>query len=198
LPKPLKEFVQQVLGERNRGTKIRQALDYGAALVAAQDGNGWWRRKSTRRAIFWENAVNKLIELLADDTGVQIVFHHDTVSFVFEDAVLLRLKKADYTLRTSNIPTFMAQLFDDHEVDLFGYPGLQRVEAVYIPNRYDTGIVYTGLVAREDGVHLWHCDLPEPATASVPALPQPVSPPAASLAKLKNQNNDRKRKNGDE
>lgn len=201
MPTPLKEFVQGVLAERERGAKIRQAFEHGAATIAADAGNAWWRRKSTRRALFWENAINKLIELLADDTGAQVVRHNDTVSFIFDDVVLVRLKKADYTLRTSNIPTHQARLFDDHTCDLFGHPGMQRVEAVYIPNRYDTGIVYMGLVARENGAQLWHCDLPEMAVA--PVEPLPIAPaaatrPAATLARLKNQNNQQTRKRGND
>jgi hypothetical protein len=71
-----------------------------------------WRCKGTRRAIFWEEAVDKLIELTIDDPGLHWVEHHDTVSFIFEDAILVRLKKAEMTLQTSNYPTSTAELFD--------------------------------------------------------------------------------------
>jgi hypothetical protein len=196
LPKPLKEYVQQVLAENDRGSKIRQALDY-AAVQAKKEAKGWWRRKSTRRAIFWENAVQKLIELLADDPGVQIVSHHDTVSFIFDDAVLVRLKKADMTLHTSNYPTPTAELFDVHQEDLFGYIGLQRVEAVYIPNRFDTDAIWTGIVAHDGNSDLWHFELAEPVAAPTATLPQPVQSPAADLATVKNQAKGAKKKSGD-
>jgi hypothetical protein len=200
LSKPLKEFVQQVLAERGRGWKILQALQFGADSVIADADNGWWRRKSTRRHIFWENAVNKLVELVADDPDCVIVRHYDTVSFIFEDAVLVRLKKADMSLRTSNYPTDLAQLFHEHKKDLFGFDGHQRVEAVYIPNRFDTGIVWAGIVARAKKAHLWHFELTEPVVVPVTSLPQPVRPAASSLVSLKNQAKDKKKdeKDGEE
>lgn len=187
MPKPLKEYVQQVLAEQGRGEKIRQAVEYAADTIRTIPGCAGWRRKGTRRAIFWELAVDKLVELVADDPGVHLIEHHDTVSFIFDDAVLVRIKKADMTLHTSNYPTSTAELFHDHDADLFGFTGLQRVEAVYIPNRFDTDIIWTGIVARENAAELWHFELVEPVAAPVVSLPQPAQPPAATLAKVKNQ-----------
>jgi hypothetical protein len=193
----LKEFCQQVVAEHERGWKIRQALHFGNDAVNADADHTWWRRKSTRRAIFWENAVNKLVELTADDPHREVVRHHDTVSFIFDDAVLVRLKKADMALRTSNFPTPQAQLFHEHRKDLFGYSGLQRVEAVYIPNRFETGILWSGVVARENKIHLWHFELAEPVLVPVVSIPQPAQPPAASLARLRDQSKGNKREKKD-
>jgi hypothetical protein len=195
------EFVQQVLSERERGWKILQALRFGSAAVIADADNGWWRRKGTRRHIFWENAVKKLIELTDGDKDRVVVPHYDTVSFIFEDAVLVRLKKANIALRTSNFQTPLAQLFHVHRSDLFGYNGLQRVEAVYIPNRFDTGIVWAGIIAREKKIHLWHFELTAPVVVPVTSLPRPVQPPVSSLARLRNQAKDDKKnekKDGEE
>jgi hypothetical protein len=196
LSKPSEEFCRDVLGLHGRAECIRQALHFGSDAVNADADNGWWRRKSTRRAIFWENAVNKLVELTADDPALEVVRHHDTVSFVFDDAVLVRLKKADLALRTSNFPTPQARLFHDHRTDLFGYHGLQRVEAVYIPNRFETGIVWAGIVAREGRGHLWHFELMEPVVVPVVPVPQFAQPPAASLARLRHQTKARQDKSG--
>lgn len=197
MSKPLQEFCQQVLAEHGRGWKIRQALEFASDAVNADPDAIWYRRKSTRRAIFWENAVNKLIELVADDPHCRVIPHHDTVSFVFDDAVLVRLKKADLALRTSNIPTRQAELFHVHQVDLFGHPGLQRIEAVYIPNRFDTGIVWSGVVAREQDTHLWHFEFMEPVAVPVVPIPQPAQPSPASLVRLRNQAKGAKRGNKD-
>lgn len=199
MPKPLKEYVQQVLGEHKRGQKIMQAMEHAAVVVNAHPENGTWRRKATRRHIFWEAAVDKLVELLAGDRGVHIVEHFDTVSFVFDDAVLVRLKKADISLHTSNYPTPQAELFNDHTADLFGFTGLQRVEAVYIPNRFDTGIVWTGIVAHDNDNLLWHFELTETVAAPVIALPAVPKPIPADLAKIKKpvKDADRKKKDGD-
>jgi hypothetical protein len=197
LSKPLKEYVQQVLAEHGRGEKIRLALEHANDAVKAHPDNAKWRRKGTRRAMFWEAAVDKLIELVGDDPGVQVIEHHDTVSFIFDDAVLVRLKKASMDLRTSNIPTDLAELFHDHQADLFGYQGLQRVEAVYIPNQFETEIVWSGIVARDNDADLWHFELAEPVTVPVVKLPVPAALPAASMVKIKNQAKPAKRKKSD-
>lgn len=185
------------MAEHRRGQRILQALHFGNSAVLSDADNGWWRRKSTRRGIFWENAVNKLIELTADDPQRQVVRHHDTVSFIFEDAVLVRLKKADMALRTSNYPTEQAQLFHEHQADLFGFTGLQRVEAVYIPNRFDTGIIWAGIVAREKKVHLWHFELTEPVVVPITSLPTPATAPTETLARLRNRAKDEKNETKD-
>jgi hypothetical protein len=184
----LKEYVQQVLGEHSRGEHIRQALEYANATVTVLAASATWRRKGTRRALFWEFAVDKFIELTQGDPALRIIPHHDTVSFVFEDAVLVRFKKADITLRTSNYPTPTAELFHDHQADLFGFAGLQRVEAVYIPNRFDTGIIWTGIVAHDGNVEIWNFELLPPIATPVTTLPTTApTPAAADLARVKNQ-----------
>src|ERR1700723_906273 len=170
--------------------ETRQALYFGVNVANANPDNGWYRRKSTRRHIVWENSVHKLIELTADDPDCEVIRHYDTVSFLFEDAVLVRLKKADIALHSSNYPTEQAQMFHDHAEDMFGFAGHQRVEAVYIPNRFDTGIIWAGIVAREKKTHLWHFELNEPVAVPVKTLPTPVQPSAASLVRLKDQTND--------
>lgn len=197
MPRPSQKYVQEVLTENGRGNRIRQAFYFASETVAQVLGNALWRRKSTRRAHFWENAVGKLIELTNDDKGVVVVPHHDTVSFIYEDAVLVRLKKANIGLLTSNIPTAMAELFHEHRADLFGYEGLQRVEAVYVPNRFDTGIIWTGIVARDNTQHLWHFELAEPVTMPVVSIAAPEQPAAASLARVKNQVKDAKKEKKD-
>jgi hypothetical protein len=198
LPKPLKEYVQQVLAEHGRGEKIRQAIARANAVVKGMARSPTWRRKGTRRAMFWEEAVDKLIEFTAGDPGLHLVEHHDTISFIFDDAVLVRIKKASISLYTSNYPTPLADLFDDHTVDLFGYVGLQRVEAVYIPNRFDTDIIWSGVVAHDGATELWQFELVEPVTVPVAALPPPTPTLAEDLAKLKDQVKDAKQKKSDD
>jgi hypothetical protein len=200
LTKPLKEYVQQVLAEHGRGENIRRAFEHANTTVSALAASATWRRKGTRRAIFWEIAVEKLIELTMDDPGLHLVEHHDTVSFIFDDAVLVRLKKADMSLHSSNYPTPTAELFDIHQADLFGFTGMQRVEAVYIPNRFDNDIIWSGVVAHQGDAELWHFELTPPAAVPTATLPAPVQPPTTDLAQVKNQAkgaNQKKSDNGD-
>ncbi len=197
MSKPLQEYVQQVLAEHDRGDKIRRAFEHANAKVNAMAAIATYRRKSTRRALFWEEAIDKLIELTHGDPGLQIVHHYDTVSFIFDDAVLVRLKKANLQLHSSNFPTQTAMMFHEHEADMFGFTGLQRVEAVYVPNRFDTGIIWSGVVAREGQTELWHQEFTMPVTAPAATLPHPVQPPADALAKVKNRAKGTEKKSED-
>lgn len=186
MPKPLEEYVKQVLAEHDRGDKIRQAFEFAMAEIKKMPQVATFRRKGTMRALFWENAIAKLIELTDGDPGLHRIDHHDTVSFIFDDAVLVRLKKASISLCTSNYPTPTAELFDDHTADLFGFTGMQRVEAVYVPNRFETGILWSGVVAHDaSGALLWHFELELPAVAPAATIPHPVHSAAGDLAKLK-------------
>lgn len=181
------------------GRSSWEAVEAGWAACKANPDSGWWRRKTTRAHIVWENSVKKAIEVFADDRSVRVVPHYDTVSFIFEDAMLLRFKKAGISLKSSNIQTTLAGMFHDHETDLFGYSGLQRVEVVYVLNRFETEIMWTGIVARENKTHLWHFEL-EAAPIEVPALVFPTAQTStAELAKIKDEKRapDQKKKDGE-
>jgi hypothetical protein len=186
LPKPDEKTVKQVLAKRGRDAKIFEAIQHGWKTVKADPNQGWWRRKTTHAENRWENAVDKLIELLADDPGAQVIDHHGTVSFILDDKVLVRVKKASVSLHTSNIRTVLADLFHKHQADLFGHEGLQRVEAVYVLNQFETEIIWTGIVARQNNEILWKLEL-GPKSAPVAMLPasKPATTGTAKLAKLK-------------
>lgn len=192
---PNEDIVKKILAKHERDAKIFEAISFGFEAAKNNPDSGKWRRKTTRRHICWEAGVDKLIELLADDPGIQFLPHNDTMSFIFDDKVLVRLKNANITLRTSNFPTNLAELFHVHRADLFGYEGLQRVEAVYVADRFEAQLVWTGIVAREKKKHLWHFEVGPEAIPAAPVLPMPVAPqpPAETLAKLKDQGKGKKR-----
>jgi hypothetical protein len=191
---PVEAIVRAVLTKNNRGIKIQRSISAAWDSVKANPDRPWWRRKTTSAAVMWEHAINNTIAALADDRGVVVVPHHDTISFVIDDAVLLRIKKADLELMSSNVQTELAALFHEHAADLFGYNGLQRIEAVYILNQFETGLFWTGVVAREQDVPLFHFsfdDLAPPAVEPTP-LPMAPRPSPADLATLKRDGKGKK------
>ncbi|PPJ47907.1 hypothetical protein C0075_20570 [Rhizobium sp. KAs_5_22] len=160
MPLPLRDFVQQVLLENDRASKVFVAIHKAwASAVLQYPQRARWLRKSTFRGIVWEEAIKELHTLALEDPGVKLVPHRDTISFILEDAVLFRFKHADLSLATSNYPTPEARAFDEHDIDLYGFSGLQRVELCYVLNEFETAIVWVGVSARANGEWLWKIEL---------------------------------------
>lgn len=151
MPTPDEATVREILMKRDRGMRLRSALaDAWSAFTSSYPDRAWWRRKSTRAGLVWEHAVKNAVAAFAEDDDARPVPHHDTMSFVFDDLVLLRIKKASIELMSSNVQTFLASLFHDHQEDLFGFSGYHRVEAAYVLNRLETQMDWIGIVAREE------------------------------------------------
>lgn len=172
MPTPNEELIRSVLAKHDRNVLIRKAImDAWSTFLEKYTDRAWWRRKSTRAALIWEHSVQNAITALAGDPGFKAVNHHDTVSFVFDQIVLVRFKKADLELKTSNYPTLLALLFHTHEAELPGLEDLQRVEAAYVLNEFQTNIDWVGIVARDHRRTLWNFELDGGGT--VERLPLP-------------------------
>ena len=184
---PSEDLVRQVLADRDRNRIIRSSiLSAWREVRATYPQVSWFRRKTTIRGLMWEHAVSNLIDGLSADRGIHVQRHLDTISFVFDEIVLLRVKKANVELRTCNYPTELAGLFYEHQIELFGFPGVQRVEAAYVLNRFETEVDWVGIVAWGGGRQLWHFEIEEvPTIRSISSLQQPVRRPTSQLAKPK-------------
>ena len=176
MPIPNLETVQSVLQANDRDLRIRSAI-----LQAWDDvqnkypDRAWWRRASTLRSVMWEHSVDRVMGVVTDDPGLVSVQHYDTASFIADDVVLFRLKKANTGLFSSNYPTPLAQMFHHHSSDdLFGHEEHQRVEIVHTFNRFYTAINWIGVVAREGKKMIWDFELRRGDGAEV--LPFPVAP----------------------
>jgi len=184
MAKPVRSVVRAILAKNGRDAKLLAAMEYGWARRTAHPDHLRFRRKTTRAELVWEATVDKAVELFAGDSGVRVVEHYDTISFIFDGHVLLRFKKADVKLKTSNIPTLLAEMFHEHEADLFGYHGLQRVEAVYVLEAFEREIAWAGIVARDNNAVLWHFEL-APAVEAMQLRPERAKKSTATLAKVK-------------
>ncbi|MFN4358145.1 hypothetical protein [Sphingopyxis alaskensis] len=160
MPTPDHDHVQEILARNGRDLKIREAIGKAWADVQAKyPDRAWFRRASTVRALMWEHSVDRVMGVVGDDEGLASVQHHDTATFIADDSVLFRLKKADRKLSSSNYPTTLASLFHQHDADLFGHRGFQRVEIVHTFNRYFTALNWIGVVARDEGKTIWSFEL---------------------------------------
>jgi len=188
MPTPIDSVVRETVRKNDRAILLRRATtDAWQTLAEKYPDRAWWRRKSTRAAIVWEEAVNNAIAALSKDKGAHVVRHFDTVSFILDDTVLVRLKKADMELQSRNVQTVLSSLFHRHDTDLYGYSGLQRVESAYVLNKFETDMAWVGIVAREKKAKLFHFEFNE---LSVPAeapliFPTPATGSPADIAKLR-------------
>ncbi|MDE3809986.1 hypothetical protein I7I49_06790 [Sinorhizobium meliloti] len=197
MPLPLKDYVRQVLLENGRAGKIHNAVRAAwSKAISTYPERAGWQRKSTFRGIVWEAAVRELEAASLGDAGFRTVFHRDTASFILDDAVLFRFKHADVSLATANYPTPEASAFDDHEADLYGFRGLQRVELCYVLDEFEMSIVWIGIAARQQGEHLWSIELNNAGVVTPEAaLPFEEEVDVAKLARLKAQpDHDEKKK----
>jgi hypothetical protein len=187
MPIPDRETVERVLRSNDRDLKIRAAIMQAWADVQEKYADrAWWRRATTLRSVMWEHSVDRTMGVVSEDSGLVSVQHYDTASFIAEDTVLFRLKKADTKLFSSNYPTPMAQLFHKHDkADLLGHVGHQRVEIVHTFNRFYTDIGWIGVVARDGKKVIWDFELrrsegavvlPFPATPTLPAGKTVIKP----------------------
>ena len=180
MPIPNEDLVRRILQKNERGVHVRLSIEQAWDTFKEQHPDrAWWRRKATRRGLMWEYMVRNAIEVFDDDAGVEPIKHHDTVSFIFDQQVLLRFKKANIELRSANYPTSLASLFHWHQADLFGYEGLQRVEAAYVLSRFENDLDWVGIVARENHKSLWNFEL-DSGGAVIEQLP--VRPTPALVA----------------
>lgn len=160
MPLPLQDHVRIVLLENERDVMFHKAVTDGwEAFKKQYPQRHRWLRKSSSRHLVWEEVAARLKAIAATDPGITPIEHQDTLSLVVEDEVLFRLKHADAALTTNNYPTPEAQSFDNHDVDLFDFKGLQRVRLCYVLDQFETNLIWIGIAAHSNGNFLWKIEL---------------------------------------
>jgi hypothetical protein len=197
MPTPDEATVKTVLQENDRDIRCREAIEQAWAHCQGLGDRAWWRRKSTTAAIMWEHSVANAVEALESDNGAKVIAHQDTTSFIFDDTVFLRFKRAGLSLLTSNYPTQLANLFHSHTRDLFGFDGHHRVEIVHVFNRFQTALDWIGVVARDKKDLLWQFELRR-GGADVIAFPPSERPNPAADTVLRPAKKDDERRDADE
>lgn len=118
----------------------------------------------------WEQIVDKCIAQLAGREEVHIERRDESFGFFVNDDVFFRIKKADRSGLTSNVPTQTALAFHDPEKNLFGFQPIQRVEVVYQLNPLETEVADVTIVARDGAKVAWSARLLKSAQV-LPATP---------------------------
>lgn len=200
MPLPLEERVRDVLAERGRGQRLFDAVVLGwESFKINQPRRGTWRRKSSSRHMVWEEVAGHLAQM-GDDPGVKVIDHDDTMSLIFDQEVMVRVKHADTRLVTQNVRTGRAVEYDDHDVSLFGLSGLQRVRLCYVLDQLETRLEWVGIAAHSLGRLLWKIELgAEGLAAPLPRLPMPAPEvDTRRLARVKEQPSEQDKKKDSE
>ena len=157
---PIEGVVREVLARHDRDVLCRRAVEDAWDTVKREYPNrAWYRRKSTTRALVWEHSVKNAVANFDEAPGVAIIPVKDTYSFLFDDTVLVRFKKANTQFLSSNYPTLSALLFHRHDRDLFGHEGHHRVEVAHIFDRLGVNLSWVGVIARDGRNVLWTSEL---------------------------------------
>ncbi|MEM1150012.1 MAG: hypothetical protein AAGI03_05580 [Pseudomonadota bacterium] len=145
---------------------------------------GAWRCRRSRAGFVWEQIIERAHTEFSFETGVRIIDGHETFSFLVNDRILFRFKKADETGMTSNYPTQLALAFHEHEQDLFGLPEVVRVEVAYTLNALETEIADVVVVGRDAKTVVWTYSLMDAADGVVPLpMPTPTGDPDEKSAR---------------
>ena len=177
---PDKGVVLEVLARHDRDVLCRRAVEDAWNTVKREYPNrAWYRRKSTTRAIVWEHSVENAIANFEQAPGAKIISVKDTFSFVFDDSVLVRFKKANPQYLSSNYPTLSALLFHKHDTDLFGHDGYRCVEIGHIFDRLEANLSWVGVIARDGRKVVWKSELPIGGAVIEQFPARPEAAPAA-------------------
>lgn len=135
------------------------------------------RSRRTRANVVWDNMVEVADrDLVAHFDGVHRVDIHGSAAYVLSDRLLLRFKKHDRKMRTSNVLTAVqGALWRQGYLD--GMPDLAHVTCGYVLDKAEAGIekfVVVRATARQRKPE-WIIDLAELAAGKVTPV-QPVLP----------------------
>lgn len=105
--------------------------------------------------VIYERMIARAVPEFESLPGMHIANGHQTVHFVYQDAVRFRFKKGDEKGLSRNYPTQTALAFNDQTSDLFGAPSITRVDVVYQLDGLATRVTDIAVVARHDLNVLW-------------------------------------------
>jgi hypothetical protein len=200
MPLPVEAIVREVLDRRDRHGILYRATTGGWADYENSSEAGRWRRKGTRAAIIWERMVDRALMDFVDDDQVQSIEQNDSMVFVVEQRVLLRLKKADHNGLTRNFPTGTALLFHRHEEGIPGMvPHEHRVEIGYVLNTRETQVESVRVIARDLNKIAWSYEIGSGIATPAPLPLIPRAPrPTAGLVRLRTDLADEKKGDGEQ
>lgn len=141
------------------------------------------RTQRTRANIVWDYMVDFAERDLSGLPGVQKLEAHGSPYFTFDDKLILRFKKHNRELSTTNVRT-QHQRAIDRQVPFSGFPEAVHVSCGYTLDRAEAGLDQVVVVKHLNGKLEWSIDMRElaagvliPTTPILPIDPNPVPLP---------------------
>lgn len=153
-----------------------------------------WQR--TRANNLFEYLTNHLVVEFESDSGATFIWATETFKLILDNELIIRFKKANRNGVGSNIGTNAELIFCDPQMEIPGWPEVQKVEVDYKLNITGTAISEINVVARDGEKALWSY-LINP-TGGAPVLPisppQPSTPTVDDMVRPRKQDKDEKDK----
>jgi hypothetical protein len=185
----------QAAGRWCSEAEVRQIVGTDGAATLIEIISGAWqayldegrvRRRRTRAGIVWEAMIERADrDLLTSFDGVRKVELPDSAGYVLCDRILMRFKKHDRKMRTTNVGTTVQRVLA-RQGYFDGMPDLAHVTCGYALDKAEAGIekwIITRPVRRKTE---WVIDLRELAAGTLAPV-QPMLPgidPAEQVAPL--------------
>ncbi len=118
---------------------------------------GQMQHKRVRANVMWNQMISHAKRHFDAHPRVRVSTMKNWEGIVVDNAIFVRLKKGDRTLRSRNFPTQSALAFNDPTEDLFG--GIVRLELLYVLGAAEASVESVALVQRNKGALLWDINI---------------------------------------
>jgi hypothetical protein len=184
MPIPQQSQVETVLSARE-DVLVQVILD---AWESSAPDRARHEFKRTHRCIVHDHAIRGARAKLLGQPGVHMYEKHETAYLLFDDAVVVRIKKGDQNGLGRNNHTQASFAFTSADAEPWelpiGLPDVQRADVVYLLNEFETKIEAILVTGRDGNKVLWNYPLyPRRSmpVAVLPSLPKPPVDPAGVL-----------------
>lgn len=178
MPVPTHDEARDILTPERERKLVQAFLDAWDDWYTCPFRVAYSRWPRTRANMVFERLADRLQEQFADDIAVRFVFRHETIKIVFDEFIVVRVKKANSLGVGQNIETAATAQFVDAQMEIDGLAGLKKVEVVYALNRLQTAIRSIVAHAHDGDMQIWVWTLGQGAAgAEIVPFPLPSPPP---------------------
>lgn len=151
-----------------------------------------WHR--TRAVNLFEYLTNHLVAEFEPDSGAKFIWATETFKLILDNELIIRFKKANRNGVGSNIETNAELNFCDPQMEIPGWPEVQKVEVDYKLNITGTAISEINVVARNGEKALWSYLINPSGGAPVLPIspPQPSTPSIDDMVRPRKQDKEEK------